>query len=139
MKINLAIIFGGVSGEHEVSKITAFSVLNNIKFEKFNIQPFYIDLDGVWHTSEHIFESKSTAFENIDSLIEVLTIKNPNLFELKESRDVDKAMDDVVSALVNLGYKKEDVLKIIPDLKNKHFDSLEDYIKEGLRVLREKL
>ena len=71
-------------------------------------------------------------FQNRINLSDSFTFKSIKPFE----SDVDKAMDDVVSALVNLGYKKEDVLKIIPDLKDKHFDSLEDYIKEGLKVLR---
>lgn len=88
-KINLGIVFGGVSGEHEVSKVTAFSVLNNINFNKFNVLPIYIDTEGTWFTSESDLSTKEAAsFDDIDSLIYSLNVKNPNLFDFKESIDV---------------------------------------------------
>ena len=38
-KIKLGIIFGGRSGEHEVSLISAESIINALDKEKYNIVP----------------------------------------------------------------------------------------------------
>ncbi len=45
-KINLAVIFGGASSEHEVSLMSATSVLNNIDNEKYNIYKIGITKKG---------------------------------------------------------------------------------------------
>lgn len=47
-KKNIAIIFGGQSGEHEVSLMSATSVLKAIDKEKYNIIPMGITREGSW-------------------------------------------------------------------------------------------
>ena len=47
-KVKLGVIFGGMSTENEVSKVSAKSVLNNLDKEKYDIFPIYIDKDGTW-------------------------------------------------------------------------------------------
>lgn len=47
-KINVCILFGGMSPEHEVSLRSAESVLNNIDKEKYNLFPVGITKSGVW-------------------------------------------------------------------------------------------
>ena len=42
-KIKLAVIFGGMSTEHDVSIVSGASVLNNLDKEKYEIFPIYID------------------------------------------------------------------------------------------------
>ena len=49
---NLLILFGGKSGEHEVSCISAKSVLENISKEKYNIIKVGITKDGNWHKTD---------------------------------------------------------------------------------------
>lgn len=48
----------------------------------------------------------------------------------------DSVFEDVISALLNLGYKKSDINGIIPSLKNEKLSSTEEYIKEALRLLK---
>lgn len=48
-KRNLAIIFGGMSSEYEVSQNSAAGVLNNVDTEKYNIYPVGITKDGRWY------------------------------------------------------------------------------------------
>ena len=50
MKINLGVLFGGVSVEHEVSIITAIQAMNSIDEKKYNIVPIYITKDGTWYS-----------------------------------------------------------------------------------------
>lgn len=45
-KINLGVVFGGVSSEHEVSLMSATSVLKNIDSEKYNIYKIGITKEG---------------------------------------------------------------------------------------------
>ncbi len=47
-KLNVCILFGGMSPEHEVSLRSAESVLNNIDQEKYNVFPVGITRDGQW-------------------------------------------------------------------------------------------
>ena len=47
-KKNICLIFGGVSSEHEVSKLSAKTVLTNIDYDKFNVFPVFITKDGRW-------------------------------------------------------------------------------------------
>ena len=47
-KLNVCILFGGVSPEHEVSLRSAESVLNHIDHEKYNVFPVGIAKDGDW-------------------------------------------------------------------------------------------
>ena len=52
-KIRVGILFGGRSGEHEVSLLSAASVLNAIDREKYDVVPIGITKDGRWLTAEH--------------------------------------------------------------------------------------
>ena len=47
-KLNVCILFGGISPEHEVSLRSAESVLNNIDHEKYNVYPLGITKEGNW-------------------------------------------------------------------------------------------
>lgn len=47
-KLNVCILFGGVSPEHEVSLRSAESVLNNLNREKYNVFPVGITKQGTW-------------------------------------------------------------------------------------------
>ena len=48
MKLNVCVLFGGISPEHEVSLRSAESVLNNLNPEKYNIFPVGITKQGDW-------------------------------------------------------------------------------------------
>jgi D-alanine-D-alanine ligase len=52
-KLRVGILFGGRSGEHEVSLLSAASVLNAIDKEKYEVVPIGITKDGRWLTAQH--------------------------------------------------------------------------------------
>ena len=52
-KIRVGVLFGGRSGEHEVSLLSAASVLNSIDKDKYEVVPIGITKDGRWLTAEH--------------------------------------------------------------------------------------
>ena len=52
-KIRVGILFGGRSGEHEVSLLSAASVVKAIDKTKYEVVPIGITKDGRWLTAEH--------------------------------------------------------------------------------------
>jgi len=52
-KLRVGILFGGRSGEHEVSLLSAASVLNAIDKTKYDVVPIGITKEGRWLTAEH--------------------------------------------------------------------------------------
>jgi D-alanine-D-alanine ligase len=56
-KIRIAILFGGRSGEHEVSLMSARSVLSALDPGKYEITQIGITKDGVWLAGENVLEA----------------------------------------------------------------------------------
>ena len=52
---NIAVFFGGVSVEHDISVITGVLTLNSLDKSIYNPVPIYIDRDGKWYTGESLF------------------------------------------------------------------------------------
>lgn len=52
-RINLILLYGGKSGEHEISLISAASVLANIDSERFHITPIGMDKDGCFYVNDY--------------------------------------------------------------------------------------
>ncbi len=54
-KLKVGLLFGGCSGEHEVSiasaRAIAQALTSEANQEKYNVMPFYIQKDGRWHSS----------------------------------------------------------------------------------------
>ena len=67
MKINLAVLFGGRSVEHEVSVISAVQAMASINKEKYNIIPVYMTKKSEFYTSEKMFDINS--FKDIPALL----------------------------------------------------------------------
>lgn len=49
-KIRVGLVYGGKSGEHEVSLQTAMAVIQAFDMNKYEIQPFYITKQGEWRS-----------------------------------------------------------------------------------------
>lgn len=64
-KLSVAVLFGGVSSEHEISKISAASVLSNIDKEKYDVHMIGITKKGQWYYfSGNISEITSGEWES---------------------------------------------------------------------------
>ena len=48
-KIKLAVIFGGMSTEHDVSIVSGISIIKKLDKEKYEVYPIYIDKEGNWN------------------------------------------------------------------------------------------
>ena len=65
-KLSLAVIFGGVSSEHEVSRMSVTSILENLDRDKYDVHMVGITKEGKWllYTGE-IQEIVSGAWEQV--------------------------------------------------------------------------
>src|SRR5271166_5622829 len=52
-KLRVGVLFGGRSGEHEVSLLSAASVLKAIDRTKYDVVPIGITKEGLWVTAAH--------------------------------------------------------------------------------------
>ena len=78
MKKTLALLFGGRSGEHEISIISARSVAAAVNSKQFNLLPIYITRDGKWLNES---ASRSVLEKNYEALI-----KNSDALEKEKMR-----------------------------------------------------
>lgn len=71
MKINLAVLFGGRSVEHEVSVISAVQAMASMNKEKYNIIPVYMTKKSEFYTGEKLMDINS--FKDIPALLKECT------------------------------------------------------------------
>lgn len=69
---NLYLLYGGKSTEHEISILTAKSVINNLDRKKYKIFPIYVDKCGRWN---YLGENK----KNIENEKEIVVHGNGNV------------------------------------------------------------
>ncbi|TYP70597.1 D-alanine--D-alanine ligase [Paenibacillus methanolicus] len=51
-KVRVGLVYGGRSGEHEVSLQTALAVMKAFNYDKYEIKPFYIGKTGEWRSGQ---------------------------------------------------------------------------------------
>jgi D-alanine-D-alanine ligase len=75
-KLHVAVLFGGRSGEHEVSLMSARSVLSVLDPEKYEVTQIGITHEGTWLTGEDVL----VKFENdkTDGLLPVIVFPDPS-------------------------------------------------------------
>lgn len=67
-KIRVAVLYGGRSGEHEISLRSAASVIENLDRNRFEIVPIGIDKEGKWRLNDlTLLEKKGEALAPIGS------------------------------------------------------------------------
>ena len=67
-KVRVALIYGGRSGEHDVSLSTAHAVIGEFDFDKYEVYPFYITRTGEWRAGGRLLapveDKRLLTFEN---------------------------------------------------------------------------
>ena len=92
-KIRIGLIYGGKSGEHDVSLQTALAVMKAVDFTKYEITPFYISKKGEWRSgTPHLGPAES---------VEVLTFS--------AGKDVDAPASNALAPIFGAIQTKGDV------------------------------
>lgn len=67
MKLNVAVVFGGRSVEHEISVLSALQCMAALDKNKYQIIPIYISKQGQWFTGEKLFNLET--YKDLDKLM----------------------------------------------------------------------
>lgn len=97
---NIAVFFGGVSVEHDVSVITGVLTVNALKRTgNFNVFPVYVDKSGEFFTGEELNDVENYGKNNFKKIKRVTILPAvPSLFEVKGKKLKEIC---VLSAAVN--------------------------------------
>ena len=102
-KLNVCVLFGGVSPEHEVSLRSAESVLNNMNPEKYNIFPVGITKTGEWiwfHDTDYSLLPSGQWVNQPENCPAVISpVRGQGLMILKNSIVVNQPIDVVFPVL----------------------------------------
>lgn len=110
-KEKIAVVFGGMSTEHDVSIVSGTSVLKNLNKEKYDIFPIYIDREGKWFK-----------YTKPINQIEVLNVgdKIEELDKIEEPMEYLKNIDVVFPVLHGL-YGEDGTIQGMLELLNKKY------------------
>ena len=84
-KLHVAVIFGGRSGEHEVSLMSARSVLSVLDPSKYEVTQIGITREGKWLTGKDVLDKFER--ETVDDLEPIIISPDPSeagVFVLRE-------------------------------------------------------
>lgn len=85
--INVGVLIGGRSVEHEVAVITAMQMIENLDKSKYNIYPIYINNQGKWLVGEGLdkFQTyKKKNFENTKEIYLNPSFKDKTIYTIEE-------------------------------------------------------
>jgi len=97
-KLRVGVIFGGRSGEHEVSLMSARSVLEAIDYEKYDVVQIGIIHSGKWVVGDNVLDSLLKGQDH--GLMEVTVLPDPgrdSLYVIQPASDGEKL--EALSAL----------------------------------------
>ena len=100
--INVAVVYGGRSTEHDVSIISALQAIENLDKEKYNVIPVYMSKGGDFYVSKNDFLLDSKNYRDEKKLIENSTnvtfikIKNKTYLKSIENGIFKKPYDELI-------------------------------------------
>ena len=86
--LNLAVMFGGQSIEHEISVITALQAILALDPKKYKVIPVYLALNGKWYTGDKLFDRAfyRTLPGGYGDLTEITLLPDPNVGGLTDRK-----------------------------------------------------
>jgi D-alanine-D-alanine ligase len=118
-KLRVGVIFGGRSGEHEVSLVSATSVINALDKEKYEVVPVGITTEGRWLSSVHALDLMK-AKEAVNGETETLIVPEPHrrgLLSVSKDGSPSEPLD-VVFPVVHGTFGEDGTLQGLLELAN---------------------
>jgi D-alanine-D-alanine ligase len=118
-KLRIGVIFGGRSGEHEVSLVSATSLINALDKDKYDVVPIGITQEGRWLSSAQglkLLKEKT----GIEQAPECFLVPEPNRQGLVSAGngEMQSAPLDVIFPLVHGTYGEDGTLQGLLELAN---------------------
>ncbi len=118
-KITVAVIFGGRSGEHEVSLVSATSIIKALDPEKYTIIPVGITKEGRWLSSGEVLQALKESKPQLSDR-EMLLLPDPtkkSLVALNPSDNISSGGEiDVVFPMIHGTYGEDGTLQGLLEL-----------------------
>lgn len=111
-KLKLGILYGGRSGEHEVSLMSARSVLSVIDRAKYEVIEIGITRQGQWYVGENLWNMlQNETYEDLTPAIFLPSPNNPGLFIIKDGQLMRYTDLDVVFPVMHGTYSEDGTLQ----------------------------
>lgn len=121
-KLNVALLFGGKSGEHEVSLRSAASILKALDREKYNVIPIGITKEGQWRSDPKFLEAAFSEILQHGSPVLLPPEPSENHFLMQVSADskptASRAQIDVVFPVLHGTYGEDGTIQGLLDMAN---------------------
>jgi D-alanine-D-alanine ligase len=98
-KVRVGVMFGGRSGEHEVSLMSARSILAAVDTDKYEVIQIGVEHSGTWLVGEHVLDIMESGVE--DGLTQAVLLPDPNRSALYSLRRVS-GMEEVLEKIAAL-------------------------------------
>jgi D-alanine-D-alanine ligase len=116
-KLKLGVIYGGRSGEHEVSLMSARSVLSVIDRDKFNVIEIGITRQGQWLVGENLWTKlQNERYEGLQSAVFLPSPKNPGIYTLDNGELKLYSNLDVIFPVMHGTYSEDGTLQGLLEL-----------------------
>ena len=116
-KIKVGVIFGGRSVEHEVSLLSAKSIIKHIDSDIYDIYPIFIDKNGLWHKvriDEWLNDGELEV--HLDSfLTPSLNYEDPVFFQISESNVLNEIKLDAVFPVLHGTHGEDGTIQALLD------------------------
>lgn len=116
-KLKLGILYGGRSGEHEVSLMSARSVLSVIDRTKFDVVEIGISRQGQWFVGENLWTNiQNERYEDLLPAIFPPMPQNPGIYTQKNGQMTLYSALDVVFPVMHGTYSEDGTLQGLLEL-----------------------
>ena len=110
-KITVGILFGGRSGEHEVSRNSAQAIANNFDKDKYNVIPIGVAKDGQWYAPIKLEDIANFVPDNYQGY-QVTILPQPNNRKLVKLNDWQPIAElDVIFPIIHGTYGEDGTLQ----------------------------
>lgn len=154
--MKVAIIYGGMSTEHEISKISGKNVINNLDSKKYDIYPIFMEKDGTFNMKGKPVKNIVETLKKMDvvfpvlhglygedgtiqGMLEILKIPYVGCHVLSSSVCMDKVYTKSVLEKANINQAKYIYIKDENTYVNDEFDEIEIQNDEIINLVEEKL
>ena len=118
-KLNLVLIFGGKSGEHNVSLMSARSVLNAIDREKYEVFQVGITEEGHWYQDPNALDAfESRQFDHLTEAIILTRQEKPYLFKLIDGQLVEITPIDIIFPVLHGTFGEDGTIQGLFEINN---------------------
>ncbi len=119
-KLKIGVIFGGRSVEHEISLLSAKSIVAHMDPDKYEVFPVLIEKNGTWRRASvgNWLEGKQPAFSESSTLTPSLNPEKPVFYEIENNRILSEHEINVMFPVLHGTYGEDGTVQGVLELMN---------------------